>query len=107
MRSRARAPRIPRQLSRGRKVLDGLTGEELFEFGPDTRFQRGMFVHKDNYDTLLDSERQYPGGRRANADQWNRELTDELLPSDSNAQILETEEDQDFITEEGEELELE
>lgn len=51
MRSRARASRKPRELLRGMKMNDGITGEEIFQDDNTTRFQRGMYMHKDNYDS--------------------------------------------------------
>ena len=52
MRSRARAPRKPIQLLKGMKVYDGMTGEQLFLRDGYTRIQRGMYVHKTNFDTM-------------------------------------------------------
>lgn len=52
MRSRARSPRIPRKLLRGQKLLDGISGEEIYQRDPSTRYQRGMYMHKKNYDYL-------------------------------------------------------
>ena len=52
MRTRARAPRKPRVLIRGQKVLDGITGEELYRNDSSTRRQRGMYVHRKNFDIL-------------------------------------------------------
>lgn len=52
MRSRARSTRIPRKLLRGQKLLDGMTGEEIYSRSSTTRFQRGMYLHKKNYDSL-------------------------------------------------------
>lgn len=52
MRTRARSARKPRQLLRGMKVLDGITGEEIFANEPTTRIQRGMYVYKTNFDKL-------------------------------------------------------
>ena len=52
MRSRARSSRLPRKLLRGQKLLDGITGEEIYQRESTTRFQRGMYMHKKNYDTL-------------------------------------------------------
>lgn len=52
MRSKARAARLPRKLLRGQKMLDGISGEEIYQRASTTRFQRGMFMHKKNYDTL-------------------------------------------------------
>lgn len=52
MRSRARSARIPRKLLRGQKLLDGITGEEIYQRASTTRYQRDMYMHKDNYDEL-------------------------------------------------------
>ena len=52
MRSRARSSRLPRKLLRGQKLLDGMTGEEIYQRDSTTRFQRDMFLHKTNYDEL-------------------------------------------------------
>lgn len=52
MRSRARSPRIPRKLLRGQKLMDGISGEEIYQRDPTTRYQRGMWMHKKNYDYL-------------------------------------------------------
>lgn len=51
-RSRARSSRIPRKLLRGQKLLDGISGEEIYQRDATTRFQRGMYMHKKNYDYL-------------------------------------------------------
>lgn len=52
MRSRARSPRIPRKLLKGQKLLDGISGEEIYQRDASTRYQRGMWMHKKNYDYL-------------------------------------------------------
>jgi hypothetical protein len=57
MRSKARASRPPRALLRGQKVLDGITGEDIFKNDSSTRFQRGMWVDKKQFDSLTDEER--------------------------------------------------
>lgn len=49
---RARASRKPKALLRGKKMLDGITGEEIFQKDSTTRYQRGMFMHKTNFDKL-------------------------------------------------------
>lgn len=51
MRTSARASRKPRALLRGRKLVDGISGEEIYEGDSTTRLQRGMFMHKRNFDT--------------------------------------------------------
>lgn len=51
-RGRPRSSRLPRKLLRGQKLLDGMTGEEIYQRASTTRFQRDMFLHKTNYDTL-------------------------------------------------------
>jgi len=33
-------------------MLDGISGEEIYQRDSTTRFQRGMFMHKKNWDTL-------------------------------------------------------
>lgn len=33
-------------------MLDGISGEEIYQRDGNTRYQRGMFMHKTNYDTL-------------------------------------------------------
>ena len=33
-------------------MLDGISGEEIYARDSTTRFQRGMFMYKKNYDTL-------------------------------------------------------
>ena len=52
MRGRARSARLPRKLLRGQKMLDGMTGEEIYQRAPTTYYQRGMYLHKKNYDYL-------------------------------------------------------
>lgn len=52
MRNRARTSRIPQKLLRGQKMLDGISGEEIYQRESTTRFQRDMFMHKKNYDDL-------------------------------------------------------
>lgn len=52
MRNKARSPRIPRKLLRGQKLLDGISGEEIYQRDATTRYQRGMWMHKKNYDYL-------------------------------------------------------
>lgn len=52
MRNNARSSRIPRKLLRGQKLLDGISGEEIYQRDASTRYQRGMFMHKKNYDYL-------------------------------------------------------
>lgn len=56
MRSRARSPRIPRKLLRGQKLLDGISGEEIYQRDATTRYQRGMWMHKKNYDYLTTAQ---------------------------------------------------
>lgn len=58
MRSRARSPRIPRKLLRGQKLLDGISGEEIYQRDASTRYQRGMYMHKKNYDYLTTEQMQ-------------------------------------------------
>ncbi len=58
MRSRARSPRIPRKLLRGQKMLDGISGEEIYQRDSSTRYQRGMYMHKKNYDYLTTQQMQ-------------------------------------------------
>lgn len=52
MRGRARSSRIPCKLLRGQKLLDGISGEEIYQRDASTRYQRGMYMHKKNYDYL-------------------------------------------------------
>ena len=52
MRTRARSPRIPRKLLRGQKLLDGISGEEIYQRDSSTRYQRGMYMNVKNYDYL-------------------------------------------------------
>lgn len=52
MRGRARSARLPRKLLRGQKLLDGISGEEIYQRAPTTYYQRGMYMHKKNYDYL-------------------------------------------------------
>lgn len=52
MRTRARSSRLPRKLLRGQKLLDGISGEEIYQRDSTTRFQRDMYMHKKNYDKL-------------------------------------------------------
>ena len=46
------------RILRGKKILDDIDGSEHFEFDSDMFKQRGLNVHKTNYDTLTDEERQ-------------------------------------------------
>lgn len=52
MRTRARSTRLPRKLLRGQKMLDGISGEEIYQRASTTRYQRDMWMHKKNYDAL-------------------------------------------------------
>lgn len=52
MRTRARSSRLPRKLLRGQKMLDGISGEEIYQRASSTRYQRGLWMHKKNYDYL-------------------------------------------------------
>lgn len=47
-----RSPRIPRKLLRGQKLLDGISGEEIYQRASSTRYQREMWMDKKNYDIL-------------------------------------------------------
>lgn len=58
MSRRGRGARKPWVLLRGKKILDDIDGSEHYEFDGNMRKQRGLNVHKQNYDTLLDTERQ-------------------------------------------------
>ena len=49
---RARASRKPRALLRGMKMIDGITGEDIFQKDSTTRYQRGMYMHKTSFDKL-------------------------------------------------------
>lgn len=33
-------------------MLDGISGEEIYQRSPTTRFQRDLWMHKNNYDDL-------------------------------------------------------
>lgn len=55
---RARTGRKPRALIRGPKLLDGITGEEIFRNDSSTRYQRGMYMHKTNFDVITDEQRE-------------------------------------------------
>lgn len=55
---RARASRKPRALLRGMKILDGITGEEIFQKDSSTRYQRGMFVYKKSFDVKTTEQMQ-------------------------------------------------
>lgn len=55
---RARASRKPRALLRGMKMLDGITGEEIFQKDSTTRFQRGMYMNVKNFDRLTTQQMQ-------------------------------------------------
>lgn len=50
--------RKPRQLLRGKKVLDYLTGEEIYQYDSNTVIQDGQYRTRRNYDTLTEDERQ-------------------------------------------------
>ncbi len=52
MRTKARSARLPRKLLRGQKLLDGISGEEIYQRDPNTRYQRDMWMNKKNYDEL-------------------------------------------------------
>lgn len=54
--SRGRAGRIPRW-AKGRKLNDFIDGSEIFERDSSTVKQRGQYIHKQNFDKILDSER--------------------------------------------------
>lgn len=56
MRTRARSARLPRKLLRGQKLLDGISGEEIYQRSSSTRYQRGMYMHKKNYDYLTTAQ---------------------------------------------------
>lgn len=58
MHNKARAPRKPRALLRGPKMLDGISGEEIFKYDASTRTQRGLYMHKKNFDSLTDEQRE-------------------------------------------------
>ncbi len=58
MRTKSRSARKPRALLRGQKMLDGISGEEIFQYDSSTRYQRGMYIHKKNFDTLTDEQRE-------------------------------------------------
>lgn len=58
MRNRARSGRKPRALLRGMKIRDGITGEQLFMNDSSTCYQRGIYMHKKNFDTVTDEQRE-------------------------------------------------
>lgn len=68
MRSKARSPRIPRKLLRGQKLLDGISGEEIYQRDASTYYQRGMYMNKKNFDELT-------------TEQMNEMLQDQLTSS--------------------------
>lgn len=43
---------------KGKKILDDIDGSEHYEFDSDMRKQRGLNVHKTNWDSLTDEERE-------------------------------------------------
>ncbi len=54
---KGRPGRIP-SWWKGKKILDDIDGSEHYEDDSDMRRQRGLNVHKSNYDDLTDQERQ-------------------------------------------------
>lgn len=56
-RRQGRGGRFPRWW-KGQKFLDDIGGEEIFSHDGSLFRQRGLNVSKQNFDTLLDSERQ-------------------------------------------------
>jgi len=53
---RARASRKPKALLRGMKMIDGITGEDIFQKDSTTRYQRGMYMHKTSYDVKTSAQ---------------------------------------------------
>lgn len=43
---------------KGKKMYDALSGEEIFEYDSSTRIQEGKHIHKKNFDTLTERQRQ-------------------------------------------------
>ena len=43
---------------KGKKMYDQLSGEEIFEYDSSTRIQEGKYIHKKNYDSLTERQRQ-------------------------------------------------
>lgn len=54
---KGRPGRIP-SWHRGKKILDDIDGSEHYEDDSNMFKQRGLNVHKSNYDDLTDEERQ-------------------------------------------------
>ncbi len=50
--------RIPRSVLKGRKILDDIDGSDHFERDKDMFKQRGLNVHKTNFDSLTNEERE-------------------------------------------------
>lgn len=49
--------RVP-HWAKGKKILDDVDGTEHYERDSDMRKQRGLNVHKTNFDTLTEEQRQ-------------------------------------------------
>jgi len=43
--------------AKGKKVLDAIDGSDIYERDSTTTKQRGQFIHKQNFDRILDSDR--------------------------------------------------
>jgi hypothetical protein len=53
---KGRSKRIP-HWAKGRKLTDAIDGSEIFERDSSTTKQRGQYIHKSNYDNILDVDR--------------------------------------------------
>ena len=53
---KGRAGRLP-IWAKGRKIYDDIDGSEHFERDRDMTKQRGLNIHKSNYDKILDTNR--------------------------------------------------
>ena len=43
---------------KGRKLLDQIDGSEIYELDSTTVIQRGMYMHKKNFDSLTEEQRE-------------------------------------------------
>ena len=48
--------RLPK-ICKGRKLYDAIDGSEIYERDSTTTKQRGQWIHKKNYDRVLDKDR--------------------------------------------------
>lgn len=49
---------------KGAKLYDAIDGSEIYELDSSTVKQRGMFMHKKNFDSLTEEQRQQQLTRR-------------------------------------------